>query len=359
MRRFVPALLLAALVAGADAPLPDTGDFAAVERSLAKDKTANGLAQLARIRLYQERRAEAAKLARQALKADPKSEMAGRVLDTVALRQERPWRIKLPSTGAAIAFAITDPLPVVSVRAAGHEALFFIDTGAPGLILDKDFAAEIGLGNDAARASLSAFDIGAAHVDDVPVTLLGVRGTVLKKDMRVDGIVGTGFLMHFLSTLNYPKGELRLMPRAASRAFEQAAKKRGASIVPMWLVGDHFVFARARLGSGPEGLFNIDTGIAGAGVQATKPALDAASIAVDDGTAAREQTISGGIRRTARFTSSATLGTIAVEGVSGIYTPDGDQYGIFPFKVAGSLSHGFFRHRAVTFDFAAMKLVVE
>jgi hypothetical protein len=358
VRRIVVALL-AALVAGADAPPADTGDFAAVEKTLAKDKSPAGLAGLARLRLYQERRAEAVKLARRALKADAHNEMAQRVLDTVKLREGRPWHIKLPKTGAAIAFAMTDPLPVVSVRAAGHDALFFIDTGAPDLILDKDFAGEIGVAGTASRATLGTFDIGAVHVDNLPVTLLGVRDITLKKGTRLDGIVGTGFLMHFLATLDYPKGELRLLPRASSKAFERGARKRGASIVPMWLVGDHFVFARARLGSGPEALFNVDTGIAGAGVQATKAALDAASVAVDDAPAPREQTISGGIRRTQRFTTDATLGTITVQGVSGIYTPDGDQYGIFPFKVAGSLSHGVFRHRALTLDFTAMKLVVE
>jgi hypothetical protein len=45
--------------------------------------------------------------------------------------------------------------------------------------------------------------------------------------------------------------------------------------------------------------------------------------------------------------------------VPGLYFPNGDQYGIFPFKVAGTLSHEFFRGTALTFDFTSMQLVVE
>jgi hypothetical protein len=53
------------------------------------------------------------------------------------------------------------------------------------------------------------------------------------------------------------------------------------------------------------------------------------------------------------------LGSMTVDKVPGSYTPNGDQYGIFPFEVAGTLSHMFFRHSRVTFDFEAMRLITE
>jgi len=46
-----------------------------------------------------------------------------------------------------------------------------------------------------------------------------------------------------------------------------------------------------------------------------------------------------------------------IRATPGTYFPDGDQYGIFPFAVAGTISHEFLKHGAVTFDFAAMKLI--
>jgi hypothetical protein len=42
-----------------------------------------------------------------------------------------------------------------------------------------------------------------------------------------------------------------------------------------------------------------------------------------------------------------------------MYTPEGNQYGIFPFETGGSLSHLYFHTHALTFDFVAMKLVLE
>jgi hypothetical protein len=46
-----------------------------------------------------------------------------------------------------------------------------------------------------------------------------------------------------------------------------------------------------------------------------------------------------------------------IRATPGTYFPDGDQYGIFPFAVAGTISHEFLKQGAVTFDFAAMKLI--
>ena len=49
---------------------------------------------------------------------------------------------------------------------------------------------------------------------------------------------------------------------------------------------------------------------------------------------------------------------LSVDDLDGVYFPDHDQYGIFPFTVAGTVSHEFFRKTAVTFDFATMHLII-
>lgn len=361
-------------------PVLAPGDFDAAERAyqavLAKTPNdANALAGLARIRLYQERRAEAATLAKQALAADPTNQLAPRVNSTLALRDAAfgpdLYQIDLPKTGTRIPFEATDPLPLVKVRANGKDAIFLIDTGGPDLVLDKDFAAELGLQTSAGpqgtfaggmqmgvqRSQLPEFVIGDAKVRNVPVSLLPTRGFALKPGVRVDGVVGGSFLMHFLATIDYPNGALILKPRSDSAAFEHDAEAAHATIVPMWLSGDHFVFVRARIGKAPEALFNVGTGLAGGGIQATKPVLDAAGIVPDESKATSGMG-GGGMVRFMPFTADATLGGLTVKDVAGVYTPDGDQFRMFPFTVGGALSHGFFRQHAVTFDFVAMKIVV-
>ena len=55
------------------------------------------------------------------------------------------------------------------------------------------------------------------------------------------------------------------------------------------------------------------------------------------------------------FQADATLGSFTVKDVAGVYMPD--QPDPFPFRSAGMLSHSFFRHSRLTFDFDAMRLV--
>lgn len=164
--------------------------------------------------------------------------------------------------------------------------------------------------------------------------------------------------MQFLPTLDYCQGRLVLRRRSASAGVERTAARAGANIVPMWLFADHFILARGRLGQGPEHLFHIDTGMAGGGLGATKAVLDEAGVTIDP-SAARTGVGGGGPVTIIPFQASATLGAMTVDKVRGMYSPNGNAYGIFPFEVAGTLSHMFFRHSRLTFDFEAMRLVTQ
>lgn len=362
-------------------PVLASGDFDGAEKAYAATlaKTpgdAAALVGLARIRLYQERRAESRKLAEQALAVDANNPLAQRILAAVGQREAafvpQVYQIDLPKGGARIPFVATDPLPIVKVRVAGKDAYFVIDTGGPDLTLDADFAHELGLqlmagppgtfagGMQAMvqHASLPEFAIGDAHVRNIPVAVMPTRDFGLSPTLRIDGVVGGSFLMHFLSTLDYKGGALVLKPRSDSGAFQREAVARHATVAPMWLVGDHFVFVRAHLNAAPDALFNVDTGLAGGGVQATRAMLDAAHIVPDESKATSERG-GGGMVRSVAFTADATMGGLTVKDVRGVFTPDGDQFGFFPFKVGGTLSHGFFRAHALTLDFVAMKVIVD
>ena len=65
--------------------------------------------------------------------------------------------------------------------------------------------------------------------------------------------------------IDYQHAALVLRPANDSRAFLVAAKASGATMVRMWLAGDHFMIAPARVNAAPEALYMIDTGGAGVG----------------------------------------------------------------------------------------------
>jgi hypothetical protein len=174
----------------------------------------------------------------------------------------------------------------------------------------------------------------------------------------VDGVIGTNILYRFLSTIDYTNRRLVLRPRAISKTFEAHAATRGAVVVPMLLVPDHFIFARARIDNAPEALFNVDTGGPGIGVDLTKAELAAAAI-VPDASHPRLFAGGAGATRMLAFTAAVTLGGRTTQNVPGVYLPDSDRTRIFPFAVAGTISQELFKRGALTFDFSAMKLVFD
>jgi hypothetical protein len=67
-----------------------------------------------------------------------------------------------------------------------------------------------------------------------------------------------------------------------------------------------------------------------------------------------------GPTRVEPFTAaSVAVGSLVQTNVPGAYFADGDAHKIFPFGVAGAISHAFFRSTEVTFDFDAMKMIVQ
>ncbi len=269
-----------------------------------------------------------------------------------------------------IPFVATDPLPVVQVSIGGRQAYFLIDTGAPDLILAPDLVKELGLQTQAAgegvfaggrrapveRTVIPEIQLGALRIANAPAAVM--RQGLQLPGPKIEGIIGTGLLMRFLPTLDYCRGELVLRPRGASAGAERAAERARANIVPMWLAGDHFMLARAHLQQASDKLFLIDTGLAGGGVSATKATLDEAGVVIDPALA-RTGMGGGGAVTVIPFRAGATLGSMTVEDVPGFYSPGGDPFGIFPFKVGGLLSHMFFRHSRLTLDFEAMRLITE
>jgi len=384
------AILALALPAGAQAPPPapsgtppsgapqSAGDalFARADFEAAAKAYADALAAnasdvdahggLARIALYRNDVATAETQARAIAQLDPANRRAMGILKTVAERRGNgtDYLVDPIVSEVDVPFVHVDPLPVLVANVNGHPARLLLDTGGVGLDLSAPFAKSIGLETQTGGAGVFAggrqAEVRVARVDVLQLGAATIRGLPVNVidglPPDLDGVLGTNVLYRFLSTIDYTGGRLVLRPKSDSEAFEKAAEARGDAIVPMLLVPDHFIFARARAGNAPEALFNIDTGGGGIGVQLTKASLDAAGIVPN---ADRPQAFGGGggQTRVLPFVADVTLGTKTIRGTPGLYFPDGDQYGIFPFAVAGTISHEFFKHGALTFDFAAMKLV--
>lgn len=346
------------------------------EAAKASPASAPLLARLARARLYQDRNSDALDLARKALALAPGDPVA---MATQGMAQARLrnfggdfYQIENPESTGSVPFVITDPLPVVHVTIGGQEATFLIDTGGPDIMVRRPLAEALGLpiseggvgvfaGGRQARVDRTVvpeMEIGGIRIRNVPAGINSSADGLNLPGVKLDGVIGTGLLMHFLSTIDYCSGKLTLAPRGASSAFQARAGTSGANVVPFWLVGDHFVFARGKLNQ-LEGLFFIDTGLAGGGLVAPKATLDAAGVAIDESRTMTGQG-GGGAVQFVPFRAAATIGTLTRSDLPGVYMPGGgDPLAALPFRSTGIISHSFFRQSRLTFDFEAMKLTTE
>lgn len=361
----------AALFARGDFPAAGA-EYESVLRAHPDDITAQ--LNLAAIRVYENDLAAAEPLLDAVLNSDPHDTRATQLLAEVMRRRaEAARRTIIDGAQTRVPFVTSDPLPVVAVVANGVRANFLIDTGG-SVDLEPAFAQRIGVKAQSAgtgtfagglhaaiaRGMLHSLALGGATAYDVPVSVIRTHAGAFFPKLQIDGIVGTTYFERFLVTIDYPRNELIVRPRspAVSSAFQAQAAASGAAIVPCYLVGDHYVFAHARVNDAPPGLFLFDTGLAGGGLMASERLVRAAAISLNE--AAATTGIGGGGALTAVpfVADRIAVGSATARNVAGTYTPQGDPFGLFPFTVWGAISNDFLRPYAYTVDFEAMKIVL-
>lgn len=287
-----------------------------------------------------------------------------------------PYQIEGKSNVTRLRFIRTDPLPVVQLKINDSENVnFIVDTGGSELIIDSEFAnrvhatqfdAEAGTfagGKQSAHqhGRVESLTLGDFKVRSVPVLILDTRRySAVAGGRRVDGILGTCLLYRFLSTLDYPQGELILERKKKENANRVARKIASGEYVasPFWLAGDHYVLAQGSVNGRPILMF-IDTGLAGLGFTCPESTLAEAGIKLEG--QAIEGAGGGGRVQVKPFqVAELTLGGAKeknISGVFGAFPPSLEN--TFGFGIGGLISHSFLRPYAMTLDFTNMRLVLK
>jgi predicted aspartyl protease len=292
-----------------------------------------------------------------------------------SFKGQTPYELHGDGTTTRVKFVKTDPLPIVNVRVnGGKEVTFFIDTGGSEVTLDTDFAKELGVpkfggvqgtfsGGQHAEVQIGRIEsltVGDWTVKNVPTAMLPLRqlseGFGVK---QIDGIIGTTLFYHFLTTMDYPHGEL-VLRRKDAKNLEEFKKSPGKRVtVPIWMGGDHFMVAWGRVETLPPSLLFIDTGLMGAGVKLAESVIKEAGIKLEENRAAQGAGGGGTLRIVPYTVHQVSLGDIKEENVQGVYDGPFPFENTFGFYLAGMVGHEFFRPYAVTFDFQNMQTYLQ
>lgn len=292
-----------------------------------------------------------------------------------SFKGQTPYELQGSGTSTHVKFVKTDPLPIVNVRVnGGKEVTFFIDTGGSEVVLDADFAKELGVtqfgsvqgtfsGGQNAEVQLGRIEsltLGDWTIKNVPTAMLPLRqlseGFGVK---QINGIIGTTLFYHFLTTMDYPHGEL-VLRRKDAQTLEQFKKSPGKRIaVPIWMAADHFMVGWGRVETIPPSLLFVDTGLMGAGVKLAESVIKEAGIKLEEDKAAEGFGGGGKLKIVPYTVHQLSFGDIKEENVQGVYDGPFPWENSFGFYLAGMVGHEFFRPYAITFDFQNMQIFLQ
>ncbi|HEX4708101.1 MAG TPA: aspartyl protease family protein [Candidatus Udaeobacter sp.] len=286
-----------------------------------------------------------------------------------------PYELLGKGTSTRLKFVKTEPLPVVSVRInGGDEVTFFIDTGGSEVALDTEFAKELGVPQfgevqgtfsggqhaEVQQGRIESLTVGDWTVKNLPVAMLPLRQ--LSKGFgvkQINGIIGTTLFYHFLTTMDYPRGELVLRRKTAEN-LEQFKNSPGEKVaVPIWMASDHFMVGWGRVETLPPTLLFVDTGLTGAGVKLAESVIKEAGIKLEENKASEGAGGGGKLKIVPYTVHQLSFGDIKEENVPGLYDGPFPWENMFGFHLAGMVGHDFFKPYVVTFDFQNMQIFLQ
>lgn len=293
------------------------------------------------------------------------------------------YHIEGPSE-AVVPFVITDPLPVVQVSVNGSTPTnFFIDTGGEGITLDRAFAEEVkativgeypgeyagGKSGMTGYGKIDELRLGNLTVSNIPISTLDLVPTshYVFHDMPISGVIGTGFLLRFLTTIDYPNQRLVLRRHTETgNDIDRVLALDGQEhVFPMWLVETHLIFTEGSVNGLETVPMMIDTGLAGAAFMSSRATYSAADVKMDWSKAITGAGGGGEVKGITVTVNELALGSgdnvLRKHGLTGVVTEQDNSIfnGVTGFNVGGLISHQFFRDHALTFDFHNMRLIVQ
>jgi Aspartyl protease/Tetratricopeptide repeat len=292
-----------------------------------------------------------------------------------SFKGQTPYELQGNGESMRVKFVKTDPLPIVNVRVSGgREVTFFIDTGGSVVALDTDFAKELGVPQFGAVQGtfsggqhqevqigrIESLALGDWTIKNLPAAMLPLRqlseGFGVK---QIDGIIGTTLFYHFLTTMDYPRGEL-VLRRKTAKNLEEFKKSPGKRVtVPIWMAADHFMVGWGRVETLPPSLLFVDTGLMGAGVKLAESVIKEAGITLEEDKASVGAGGRGTLKIVPYTVHHLSFGDIKEENVQGLYDGPFPWENSFGFHLAGMVGHEFFKPYAVTFDFQNMQIFLQ
>jgi hypothetical protein len=292
-----------------------------------------------------------------------------------SFKGETPYQVKGNGESTRVKFVRTDPLPVLNVRVnGGDEVTFFIDTGGSEVALDTDFANELGVPQFGAvqgtfsggqhaevqQGRIESLAVGDWTIKNLPVVMLPLRQLSEGLGMKqINGIIGTTLFYHFLTTMDYQRGEL-VLRRKTAKSLEEFKKSAGKRVaVPIWMASDHFMVGWGRVEALPPTLLFVDTGLVGAGVKLAESVIKEAGIKLEENKATQGAGGGGTLKIVPYTVHQLSFGDIKEENVPGLYDGPFPWENAFGFHLAGMVGHDFFKPYAVTFDFQNMQIFLQ
>jgi len=288
-----------------------------------------------------------------------------------SFRNKKPYDISDPEETIILKFVSTDPLPLMQLCVNKSEPLYFLlDTGASEVIINSEMADKLGVVQfgsdtgtfaggkkaDSQHGFIDSLILGQVTIKNVPVRLLHtVKFSAAAGGKKVDGIIGTVLLYHFLSTIDYIKGELILRPKNSD--LEKKFKTISSySSMPFWMSGDHIIVTWGKVNKSNPLLFFVDTGAAGFGFLCPASTIDAANISLSQESL---EGIGGGgkVSLVPFYCDELSLGDVNQQKVFSAFGPFPEDLEYNQgFHIGGLISHNFFRPFSLTLDFSNMKI---
>jgi hypothetical protein len=265
-------------------------------------------------------------------------------------------------------------VPLVKVRLNGQSVLMAIDTGAGDLLIDESAARRCRVATLPGRfpvswsgslvtvqgAWVSRLEIAGFRIDELPAGTLGLRRwsvLVNPQGERVAGVIGLGLLRRFVPTLDYPRGRLVLRRPGAPLIYGADAVRE-----PFETWGEHDLTVWGSFASGRRMAMVVQTGVPGCGVGAPREVFD--EVGIKAGAVTRTLQGAGSWLQGRSWVPvtvpAVTVGRVSEDKVQGLIGAlDSAELWRHGVRRDALLSHDFFRHRRVTFDWDARALVFE